>query len=157
MDIPRKRRRGRPNLRGKDACKREITNRATWRKKINSYTLRPQMTGQARDEDIVTLFNLPSMTSIVSCGSFSPCSSFLSGTGCWVTDGWEAPLSWDRSESIAPQCGARLNVARASSAADVVAMLKPDIIFAFLSATIRFEQVEYVSLISWTEKITNED
>ena len=43
VDIPRKRRRGRPNLRWKDACKRDMTlaglkednatNRAEWRKK----------------------------------------------------------------------------------------------------------------------------
>ena len=43
VDIPGKRRRGRPNLRWKDACKRDMTednttNRAAWRKKINSYT-----------------------------------------------------------------------------------------------------------------------
>ena len=48
VDIPGKRRRGRPNLRGKDACKRDMTqaglkednatNRAKWRKKLISYT-----------------------------------------------------------------------------------------------------------------------
>ena len=61
VDIPGKRRRGRPNLRWKDACKRDITqagvkednatNRAKWRKKLISYTGDPQMTGQARDEE----------------------------------------------------------------------------------------------------------
>ena len=60
LDIPGKRRRGRPNLRWKDACKRDMTqaglkednatNRAEWRKKLISYTRQPQMTGQARDE-----------------------------------------------------------------------------------------------------------
>ena len=62
-DIPGKRRRGRPNLRWKDACKRDMrqaglkednaTNRAGWRKKLISYSLyrRPQMTGQARYEE----------------------------------------------------------------------------------------------------------
>ena len=48
VDIPGKRRRGRPNLRWKDACKRDMreawlkedntTNRAAWRKKLISYT-----------------------------------------------------------------------------------------------------------------------
>ena len=48
VDIPAKRRRGRPNLRWKDACKRDMTqaglkednatNRAKWRKKLISYT-----------------------------------------------------------------------------------------------------------------------
>ena len=48
VDIPGKRRRGRPNLRWKDACKRDMTqaglkednatNRAIWRKKLISYT-----------------------------------------------------------------------------------------------------------------------
>ena len=48
VDIPGKRRRGRPNLRWKDACKRDmtqaglkednVTNRAEWRKKLISYT-----------------------------------------------------------------------------------------------------------------------
>ena len=46
VDIPGKRRRGRPNLRWKDACKRDksgsergfTTNRAAWRNKIISYT-----------------------------------------------------------------------------------------------------------------------
>ena len=47
VDIPGKRRRGRPNLRWKDACKRDMTeaglkedsttNRAAWRNKIISY------------------------------------------------------------------------------------------------------------------------
>ena len=55
VDIPGKRRRGRPNLRWKDACKRDMTqaglkednatNRAKWRKKLISYTGDP-MTGQ---------------------------------------------------------------------------------------------------------------
>ena len=57
-DIPGKSRRGRPNLRGKDACKRDMTkaglkgdntkNKAAWRKEINSYNGYPQMTGQPR-------------------------------------------------------------------------------------------------------------
>ena len=48
VEIPGKRRRGRPNLRWKDACKRDMTevglkednttNRAAWRNKIISYT-----------------------------------------------------------------------------------------------------------------------
>ena len=48
VDIPGKIRRGRPNLRWKDACKRDMTelgmkednttNRAAWRNKIISYT-----------------------------------------------------------------------------------------------------------------------
>ena len=48
VDIPRKRT-GRPKLRWKDACKRDMTeaelkeedatNRAEWRKKISSYSL----------------------------------------------------------------------------------------------------------------------
>ena len=52
MDIPGKRRRGRPNLRWKDACKRDMTqaglkednatNRAKWRKKLISYTGDPK-------------------------------------------------------------------------------------------------------------------
>ena len=47
VDIPGKRRRGRPNLRWKDACKRDMTkvglkednttDRAAWRNKIISY------------------------------------------------------------------------------------------------------------------------
>ena len=52
VDIPGKRRRGRPNLRWKDACKREMTqpglkednatNRAEWKIKIISYTGDPR-------------------------------------------------------------------------------------------------------------------
>ena len=52
VDIPGKRRRGRPNLRWKDACKRDMTeaglkednatNRAAWRNKIISYTGDPK-------------------------------------------------------------------------------------------------------------------
>ena len=52
VDIPGKRRRGRPNLRRKDACKRDMTqaglkeenatNRAEWRKKLISYTGDPK-------------------------------------------------------------------------------------------------------------------
>ena len=52
VDIPGKRRRGRPNLRWKDACKRDMTqagleednatNRAEWRKKLISYTGDPK-------------------------------------------------------------------------------------------------------------------
>ena len=52
MDIPGIRRRGRPNLRWKDACKRDMTevglkegnttNRAAWIKKLISYTGDPR-------------------------------------------------------------------------------------------------------------------
>ena len=52
VDIPGRRRRGRPNIMSKDACKRDMTdaglkednatNRAAWRKKINSYTSDPR-------------------------------------------------------------------------------------------------------------------
>ena len=52
VDIPGKRRRGRPSLRWKDACKRDMTqaglkednatNRAIWRKKLISYTGDPR-------------------------------------------------------------------------------------------------------------------
>ena len=52
VDIPGKRRRERPNLRWKDACKRDMTqaglkednatNRAEWRKKLISYTGDPR-------------------------------------------------------------------------------------------------------------------
>ena len=52
VDIPGKRRRGRPNLRWKDACKRDMTdvglkednttNRAAWRNTIISYTGDPR-------------------------------------------------------------------------------------------------------------------
>ena len=52
VDIPGKRRRGRPNLRWKDACKRDMTqaglkednatNRAEWRNKLISYTGDPR-------------------------------------------------------------------------------------------------------------------
>ena len=52
VDIPGKRRRGRPNLRWKDVCKRDMTqavlkednttNRAAWRNKIISYTGDPR-------------------------------------------------------------------------------------------------------------------
>ena len=52
VDIPEKRRRGRPNLRWKDACKSDMTqaelkednatNRAEWRKKLISYTGDPK-------------------------------------------------------------------------------------------------------------------
>ena len=52
VDIPGKRRRGRPNLRWKDACKRDMTevglkednatNRAGWRKRLISYTGDPR-------------------------------------------------------------------------------------------------------------------
>ena len=57
VDIPGKRRRGRPNLRWKDACKRDIRQtrgwkrtrqQTAWRKKINSYTSDPR---QASDEE----------------------------------------------------------------------------------------------------------
>ena len=59
VDIPGKRRRGRPNLGWKYTCKRDmteeglkedkITNRAAWRNKIISYTGDPRW--QARDEE----------------------------------------------------------------------------------------------------------
>ena len=52
VDIPGERRRGRPNLRWKDACKGDMTearlkednaaNRAEWRNKINIYTSDPR-------------------------------------------------------------------------------------------------------------------
>ena len=52
VDIPGKRRRGRPNLRWRDACKRDMTeaglkednttNRAEWRKKLISYNGDPR-------------------------------------------------------------------------------------------------------------------
>ena len=52
VDIPGKRRRGRPHLRWKDACKRDMTdvglkehkttNRAAWRNTIISYTSDPR-------------------------------------------------------------------------------------------------------------------
>ena len=52
VDIPGKRRRGRPNLRWKNACKKDMTqaqlkednatNRAEWRKKLISYTGDPK-------------------------------------------------------------------------------------------------------------------
>ena len=52
VDIPGNRRRGRPNLRWIDACKRDMTeaglkednttNRAAWRKMINIYTGDPR-------------------------------------------------------------------------------------------------------------------
>ena len=52
VDIPGKRRRGRPNLRWKDACKRDMTqaglkeenatNRVEWRKNLISYTGDPR-------------------------------------------------------------------------------------------------------------------
>ena len=63
VDILGKRRRGRPNLRWKDTCKRDMTqaglnednatNMTEWRKKLISYRTyrRPQMTGQTRDEE----------------------------------------------------------------------------------------------------------
>ena len=53
VDIPGKRRRGRPNLRWKDACKRDMTeagmkednatDRAEWRKKLIGYTGDPRL------------------------------------------------------------------------------------------------------------------
>ena len=58
VDIPEKRRRGRSNLGWKDVCERDMTqaglkednatNRVEWRKKVYR---RPDMTGQARDEE----------------------------------------------------------------------------------------------------------
>ena len=62
VDIPGKRRRGRPNLRWKDACKRDMTQAGSvergqcnkqgrMEKQANQLYLRPQMTGQARDEE----------------------------------------------------------------------------------------------------------
>ena len=60
VDIPGKRRRGRPNLRWKFACKRAMTqaglkeDNATngrMEKEANQLYRRPQMTGQARDEE----------------------------------------------------------------------------------------------------------
>ena len=56
--MPVKRRRGRPNLRRKDACKLDMTqtglkeDNATHRaEEANQLYRRPQMTGQARDEE----------------------------------------------------------------------------------------------------------
>ena len=53
--IPGKRRRGRPNLRWKDACKRDMTQsglkQGRMEKEANQLYRRPQMTGQARDEE----------------------------------------------------------------------------------------------------------
>ena len=72
VEIPGKRRRGRPNLRWKDACKRDMTevglkedkttNRAAWRNTIismipASHCRRPQMTGQAREEEDTCILN----------------------------------------------------------------------------------------------------
>ena len=61
VDIPVKTRRGRSNLGCKDVCKRDMTqtglkeynatNTAEWRKKLISYYRRPEMTGQAMDEE----------------------------------------------------------------------------------------------------------
>ena len=60
VDIPGKRRRGRPNLRWKDACKRDMTQaglkednaiNGRMEKEANQLNRRPQMTGQARDEE----------------------------------------------------------------------------------------------------------
>lgn len=93
---------------------------------------------------LVYTFNPPSTMSLVSCGSFSP-SSFLSGVGCCVVDGWEALLSWEKSESSAAQYGGRCPVARASSAAEVTVVFIPDNSFAFLSARIRVVHVENTS------------
>ena len=61
VDITEKRRRGRPNLRWKDACKRDMTQagmkgdnatkQGSMEKEANQLYRRPQMTGQARDEE----------------------------------------------------------------------------------------------------------
>ena len=57
VDIPGKRRRGRPNLRWKDAFKRDMTEVVQHDKQgrmeveANQLYRRPQMTGQAREED----------------------------------------------------------------------------------------------------------
>ena len=61
VDIPGKRKRGRPNLRWKDACKRDMTeaglkeDNATNKESMeeeNKQSYRgPQMTGQARDKE----------------------------------------------------------------------------------------------------------
>ena len=61
VEIPGKRIRGRPNLRRKDTCKRDMTemglkedkttNRAAWRNTVISYTGDPRYTGQAREEE----------------------------------------------------------------------------------------------------------
>ena len=58
VDIPGKRRRGRPKLRWTDACKRDMTkvgmkesnttNRAAWRKKIDSHTSDPREAGDKK-------------------------------------------------------------------------------------------------------------
>ena len=55
VDIPGKRRRGRPNLRWKDACKRydrgQCNKQGRMEGEANQLYRRPQMTGQARDEE----------------------------------------------------------------------------------------------------------
>ena len=66
MIISGKRRKGRPNLRRKDACNRDMTevrlkedntaNMAAWRKKITKYW-RPQMTVQVRHKEEVELYS----------------------------------------------------------------------------------------------------
>ena len=60
VDVPGRGRRGRPNLRWKDACKRDdrgVAERGQRNKQgrmeeeANQLYWRPQMTGQARDEE----------------------------------------------------------------------------------------------------------
>ena len=60
VEIPGKRRRGRPNLRWKDACKRDMTEVGLKEDKTTNGSMeeyhhqlyrRPQMTGQAREEE----------------------------------------------------------------------------------------------------------
>ena len=60
VDIPGKRRRGRPNLRWKDACKRDMTDgsergqdnkQGSMEEYHHQLYRRPQMTGQAREEE----------------------------------------------------------------------------------------------------------
>ena len=59
VDIPGKRRRGRPNLRWKDACKRDMTvserrqdnKQGSMEEYDHQLFRRPQMTGQAREEE----------------------------------------------------------------------------------------------------------
>ena len=60
VDIRGKRRRGQPNIRWKDACKRDMTEVGlkedkTTNRAANQLYWRPPMTGQARDEEVNSL------------------------------------------------------------------------------------------------------
>ena len=81
VDIPGKRRRGRANLRWKDACKRDMpctgcrvkrgqrNKQDKMEKEANQLYRRPQMTGQARDEEDRSYTGWHS----VGVGPFSAC------------------------------------------------------------------------------------